>query len=94
MDNGYIMIYRGPKVSISLGENYYAGGSWAAQTLLHGSIWVLTLLINIYWSVSEKEIHGNFFFYLKEHPLRGNFRNFKKILSMAIFFIDPQSFFS
>ena len=34
------------------------------------------------------------FFYLKEHPLGANFRNFAKNLSMATFFIDPQSFFS
>ena len=33
------------------------------------------------------------FFYLKEHPLGGSFRNFEQNLSMESFFIDPQSFF-
>merc|ERR1711984_4541 len=34
-----------------------------------------------------------FFFHLEEHPLGGNFSNFKKKLHIGTFFIDPQIFF-
>ena len=44
-------------MSISLGMYYYAGGSWAAKTLLHGRILVLALLMHMN-CISERFYKG------------------------------------